>query len=254
MAKSEDIKLQAITIGFTNYREYDRVLTLFSPERGILTATAHAVRRPKSEIRACADMFYYGEFVLRKNEKGYLSVKSADMVEVFYDLRTDINRLSCATYMCDFVRATALQEEEQQEYFVMLLRCLSALCYDKADYKCVKIKFELSAMEILGYGASFEECAQCGRKIEGRAFLMDGTGGAVCRECNLERRGEDISPRALATLKQIQNMPVNSLSIIKMNDEVYTEINKRFKRYMYWHLERNIKSAAFLDKSYNYVK
>ena len=202
-----DIKTQAITIGYANYREYDRVLTLFSPELGLFTATAHAVRRAKSEIRACADMFFYGEFDLRQNEKGYLSVKSIDMTDVFYDLRLDINSLSCATYLCDFVKATALDGMEQREYFVLLLRSLSALCHEKIDFRVVKLKFEISAMELLGYGAVFSECSVCGKSLEGFAWFVEGAGGAVCAECNPEKHGLIISPRALATLRQINKMP-----------------------------------------------
>lgn len=248
-----DIKTQAVTIGFTNYREYDRVLTLFSPERGLFTATAHAARRGKSEIRACADMFFYGDFNLKQNTKGYLSVKSIDMTDVFYDLRLDMNRLSCATYLCDFVKTTALEGHEQSEYFVLLLRCLSAISHEKVDFKVVKLKFEISAMELLGYGAVFDECSVCGKNIESFAWFVDGAGGAVCTHCNPERHGIEISSQGLATLKQIKQMPIKSIGVIKIKDNVYEEINKQFKRYMYWHLERSFKSATFLEKNYNYI-
>ena len=249
-----EIKTQAITIGYANYREYDRVLTLFTPEHGLMTATAYAVRRAKSEIRACADLFFYGEFVLKQNDKGYISVSSIDMTDIFYDLRTDINRLSCATYMCDFVRSTALSGFDQSEYFVLLVRSLQALCYDKPDYRAIKLKFEISAMELLGYGAIFDVCAVCGEKLEGRIRFSDSAGGAVCQKCNPERHGAEISLRALATLKQISAMPLKSLNVLKINNEVFEEISKHFKRYMYWHLERSFKSAAFLEKNYNFIK
>lgn len=250
----QEIKTQAITIGYTNYREYDRVLTLFSPEYGLMTATAHAVRRGKSEIRACADMFFYGEFVLKKNAKGYLSVKNIDMIDIFYDLRMDINRLSCATYMCDFAKETALEEHEQSEYFILLLKCLMALCYDKADFRVVKTKFEISAMEALGYGAEFENCVECGKSIDKHAWFVDGSGGAVCSLCNAHRYGIEISARGLATLKQIKQMPVDSLNIIKIADDVYKEVSLCLKRYMYWHIEKSFKSANFLEKNYSYIK
>ncbi len=249
----QEIKTQAITIGYTNYREYDRVLTLFSPEHGLITATAHAVRRGKSEIRACADMFFYGEFILKSNAKGYLSVKSIDLIDVFYDLRLDINRLSCATYMCNFVKETALSDYEQSDYFLILLRGLMALSYDKADYRVVKLKFEISAMEYLGYGAEFEVCAECGKELVKRAWFVDGAGGAVCLVCNLNHYGVEVSARGLATLRQIKSMPIESIGIIKISQEVYSEISTCLKKYMYWHIEKSFKSAAFLEKNCNFI-
>jgi len=252
MANINDMKIKAITLGFVNYREHDRILTLFSLEHGLLTATAHAVRRPKSEIRACADMFFFGEFVLRKNAKGYLSVKSADLIDVFYDLRLDMNKLSCATYMCDFVRSVALHDHEQNEVFLLLLKLLSQLCHKKVDFKTVKLKFEVSVMELLGFGIILDKCSICGESAKEFSKLSHSTGGIVCKSCSEDGHGMSISMQSVATLKQIQNMPIENISVIKISDSVYKDINNSMKQYISWHIERTFKSAKFLENNYLY--
>lgn len=243
-------KIQAITLSYTNYREYDRVLTLFSPQHGLVTATAHAVRRGKSQIRACADMFFFGEFVLKKNKKGYYSVKSIDIIDVFYDLRLDMNKLSCATYLCDFCRAVALSEHEQHQLFILLIKSLSLLCYDNVNYRNVKLKFEISAMEILGYGITLDRCSVCGDEVGEFSALVNDVGGVVCRKCNSERYGTAISLQGLATLRQLEKMPIENIGVIKISDKVYEGINESFKRYVYWHIEHTFKSIKFLENNY----
>ncbi len=243
-----ELKTQAITLGYSNYREYDRILTLFSPEHGLITATAHAVRRIKSEIRMCADLFFFGEFVLKKNKKGYYSVKSIDMIDIFYDLRLDMNRLSCASYMCDFCKAVVFSEQPQHEIFILLLKALSLLCYEKLDYKNIKLKFEINAMKILGYDAVFEKCSLCGARITSFASFVNGAGGVVCRNCNMPNEGISISLQALATLNQLKNMPIDNISIVKITEKVYKDIEACFNKYIYWHLESSFKSSRFLEK------
>ncbi|MCK5129660.1 MAG: DNA repair protein RecO [Clostridiales bacterium] len=245
-----DIKVQAITLSYVNYREYDRILTLFSPEHGLLTATAHAVRRGKSEIRACADLFFFGEFVLRKNAKGYLSVKSVDMIDVFYDLRLDINKLSCAMYLCDFIKGVTHTDEPQHELFLLLMKSLSLLCYKDVDYKTVKLKFELGAMALIGYSVILDKCSICSGEVKEFTMLSNSAGGIVCSACNDNNHGIKISLQAIATLKQINEMPIDNIGVIKISNTVFKEIDSVFKQYISWHIERTFKSAKFLENSY----
>jgi DNA repair protein RecO (recombination protein O) len=192
-------------------------------------------------------MFFFGEFVLKKNKKGYYTVKSIDMIDVFYDLRLDMDKLSCATYLCDFCRAVALEGHEQHELFILLIKSLSLLCHQNIDYRNVKLKFEISAMDILGYGIIFDRCSICGGEIGEFSSLINDAGGVVCRNCNSGRYGTPISLQGIATLRQLQEMPIDNIGVIKITDKVYETINDSFKRYIYWHIEHTFKSIKFLE-------
>lgn len=62
------IKLNGIVLRTVNYREYDRMLTLFTQEQGRVEASARGARRPSSKLLAATTQFTLGEFLL--NERG----------------------------------------------------------------------------------------------------------------------------------------------------------------------------------------
>ena len=48
----------AIVLRYANYRENDRMLTLFSPTRGLVEAVARGCRRPKSKLLSASEKVY----------------------------------------------------------------------------------------------------------------------------------------------------------------------------------------------------
>ena len=60
---------QAIVTGYTDYRDEDRMLTLFSAERGRIDCKARNCRKPTSKLLSCAQPFVFGEFELFVNNE-----------------------------------------------------------------------------------------------------------------------------------------------------------------------------------------
>ena len=85
--------VNAIVLRSVNYRDFDRILTLFSREEGKISAAARGAHRAKSPLAAASTQFTAGEFALEERN-GKLSVKSFLLDEAFYPLREDARRLS----------------------------------------------------------------------------------------------------------------------------------------------------------------
>ena len=78
----------AIVLRYANYRDNDRMLTLFSPTKGRIVALARGCRKPRSPILNASELFALGDFELY--ERGnHLTVISANLMETFYPLRAD---------------------------------------------------------------------------------------------------------------------------------------------------------------------
>ena len=72
-----------IVLHTANYREADRMLTLFSPVRGRMEAIARGCRRPKSPLLNAAEIFALGDYELFE-KNGRYTVVSASLIETFY--------------------------------------------------------------------------------------------------------------------------------------------------------------------------
>ena len=65
--------VNAIVLRSVNYRDFDRILTLFSREEGKSSAAARGAHRAKSPLAAASTQFTAGEFALEFCVSGILS-------------------------------------------------------------------------------------------------------------------------------------------------------------------------------------
>ena len=96
----------AIVLRHVNYRDNDRMVTLFSPSRGRIDAVIRNCRKPKSHNLNAGELFALGDYMLYESG-GHTTVTSVHLIETFYALRQDYDRLMAAV-------AEAEEEGNQQ--------------------------------------------------------------------------------------------------------------------------------------------
>ena len=84
-------KLTGIILRYADYREVDRILTLFSREKGKIAISARGCRRQNNPISGSCQLFAYSEIVAFEN-RGRYTINTADLCEAFYPIREDIDR------------------------------------------------------------------------------------------------------------------------------------------------------------------
>ena len=82
----------ALVLRHADYADYDRMVTLFTPEYGRIDAVARGCRRPKSPLVNAVEPFTSGEYQLYSRKERY-SIDQCQIKESFYELRTDYDRL-----------------------------------------------------------------------------------------------------------------------------------------------------------------
>lgn len=243
-------KMSAIVMRYANYKDYHRMLNLFSAKHGTISVLSPACRRIKSPLRAASEMFIFGEFAI-KTKNGRHTLVSVDIIDSFYELRLDIGALSCSVYMRDFCEAVLLNNDSDIEVFSLLIRCLTSLCHDKTDPQLIRYAFEINMMEHLGLTIMLDKCVICGDELNKEIYIDIKNGGAVCNKC-IESEGNENQIKtkagAVNTLKQIKNMPFEKLTVIKVSKDMIDSIEVFWSKYIQWHIERRFKSGDFLKK------
>ena len=128
----------AIVLRHVNYRDNDRMVTLLSPSRGRIDAIIRNCRKPKSHNLNSGELFALGDYMLHENG-GHITVTSVRLIETFYPLRSDYDRLTCGIYLLNLAEAVAEPEQEQQELFMLLLHTLSRLTFSDQEWKPLQI-------------------------------------------------------------------------------------------------------------------
>ncbi len=172
----------AIVLRRADYRDYDRMVTLFSPEHGRIDAVARGCRRPKSALMNAAEVFCAGQYSIHE-AGGRYSVTQCEIKDSFYDLRFDYDRLVHGMYYLSLADMAALPEQGAPDVFMLLLKALAHLCYSGLPPAMLTACFEMRYMPMMGFRPLMDRCVVCGAPVDGAARFDEELGGVVCSLC-----------------------------------------------------------------------
>lgn len=145
-----EVKTDAVVLQTLDYKDDDKLLTLFSPSLGKFTAGIRGVKKPKAKLAFAAQPFAFCEYVLAE-KSGRYTVVSAYLHESFFDLRTDVERFYAACAAAEIVRVITVENERFDSLFIGFLECLKGLCLANEDVAEALITFLLIALRESGY-------------------------------------------------------------------------------------------------------
>lgn len=241
-------KIRAIVLRATDIRESDRMLTLFSMEKGRLSVYARGARKQKSRFLSASQVFCHGEYLLHQRG-GLLILGQADVIETFYPISGDILRYAYAAYACDLAAELVNEHEPNPELYSLLLNALYHYAYHQADPAHISRIYGLKLMDIAGFRPELSACLHCGKV--GQPLRFDPLeGGVVCPECRAAwDRAGDIG---LSTLKAMQFLLDNDFQQglrLRLAPSSAGELDRILDRYIEPRIDKHLKSRDFLGKT-----
>jgi len=166
-----------------DYGDYDRMITLFTPQMGRIDAIARGCRRPKSPLVNAVEPFTSGEYVLYRSRERY-SVEQCQVKESFYDLRSDYDKLLHGIYWLKLLETGVVPDVPAPDLFMLSLRALAYLDYSDLPPEMLTMAFEMHFMSMTGFAPRADACVRCGRPLNADAGFDPYVGGTVCAQCN----------------------------------------------------------------------
>ena len=176
------ITTPALVLRRAEYRDYDRMVTLFSPVYGRIDAAARGCRRPKSPLLNASEPFTSGEFVLQE-KGGRYTIKQCQILESFFALRLDYDRLKHGVYWLKLLDEVVVREVPAEDLFLMSLKALTHLNYAELPVPMLTLAFEAHLSALSGYAPSMDTCVLCGSPVDGPARFDAVRGGVTCPVC-----------------------------------------------------------------------
>lgn len=162
--------------------ESDRLVTLLTADFGIIKAFVRRAKQMKSKMNSATALFAYSNFTLYKTKDAF-TVDDASPIEVFFELRRDIDRLSLAQYFAQLAYEMSAQEQPEEELLRLTLNSLHLLCRGEKNIFQIKAVFELRAMCIGGYMPSVLACDNCGTYETPTMYFDTLEGKIYCENC-----------------------------------------------------------------------
>lgn len=172
----------ALVLRNAEYRDYDRMVTLFSPEYGRVDAIARGCRRPKSPLLGAVEPFTSGEYQLfRRGER--FSIDQCQIKEGFYGLRLNYDRLVHGVYWLKLLEAVLMPDTPMPRLFLTTLQALAHLTLTDLPPELLTMAFEMHLMHDLGYAPRMDSCVICQRPVNGDGRFDRERSGVVCMDC-----------------------------------------------------------------------
>ena len=90
---------------------------------GKIACVAKGARRPKSALLAGTQMFCFGEYLVFKGSQTY-HINSVEPIEVFYNLRIDLDKLKYAVHINKIVQDVTHENQNCYRILQLLLNTL----------------------------------------------------------------------------------------------------------------------------------
>jgi DNA repair protein RecO (recombination protein O) len=177
------LRTEAIVLRSLRYGEADRILHLYTPMRGRVSAIAKGVRRTRSRFGGRLEPFSLVDLQLHEGRSDLLTVTGADTIRSHAHLRDAAAALDAAGRACDAVARLFESGDPHPEVFHLLGNELRLLEDEPAMATLAnQLAFRLKLLVAAGFGPQLSACASCGER-EHLVGFSGAAGGVVCEAC-----------------------------------------------------------------------
>ncbi len=218
---------EAVVLRSFRFGEADRVLHLYTLDRGRVGAVAKGVRKTKSRFGGRLEPFSHVELVLHHGRGELDTVTGASLVRPHDRARTDPYRLQVGLIGLEAMLRLYTEQEANERAFTALARFLDAL--DDLARRSTRpavdplaLAFQLKLLWLSGYLPHLGSCVECGVEEDLIGYLPDA-GGAVCRAC--ARPGTiGLSSAGIAGIEALLRVPHADAPSVSLGPQAAREV------------------------------
>lgn len=141
-------KTEAIVIKRKNYGEADRILTVFTKNKGKISIIAKGVRKINSRRSSHIELLNHSVIGIYEGKMPILT--EAETLSHYTVLKSDLQKAGMAFYICELVDGLLAEHQENRAVFSLIQNTLSKL-ENEEDCKALIGKFEQELLSLLGF-------------------------------------------------------------------------------------------------------
>ena len=206
-------KTQAVVLRSFRLGEADRVLHVYTLERGRIGAVAKGVRKTKSRFGGRLEPLSHVELVLHQGTGELQTITGVQLIRAHDAARADYYRLSTGLIGAEAMLRLFPVEERNERAFTALTRFLDTLdgtphAADRPSLDPLALSFQLKLLWLSGYLPHLTSCAECGADDATLIGYSPRAGGAVCRACANQAEAIALSAEGLRGIEGLLGSPL----------------------------------------------
>lgn len=232
-----NIKINGIIIAENNMGDYDKMLTMLTPNYGKISCVAKGARRQQSALLAGTQLFCFGEYLMYKGTNTY-HINSCETIEIFYNLRTDLDKLKYAIHINKIIQDITEENENCYRILQLFLNTLYTISETDKDKEFVLSVFKLRLLCILGFTPRTLKCTNCKEEKNLNKFSIRDN-GFKCEICGRQDKSAlDMSESTKNAIKYVISAPPKKIYSFNLKDESLKEFELIIKIYFNEKMEK----------------
>ena len=175
------MKVNGIIIAEHNSNDFDKMVTMLTPNLGKIGCSARGARRTKSQLLSGTQFLCFGEYMLFKGSDTY-SINSCETIEVFYNIRTDLDKLLYASHITKIINDVTTENQNSYNILKLFLNTLYSISETDKNLDFLISVFKMRLMKIIGFCPNVNECVSCKQK-ENLKYFSFKDNGFKCENC-----------------------------------------------------------------------
>lgn len=239
-------KVEGVILRTQDYGETHKIVTLFTKEKGRITAIARGAKKPKSRMAAITQPFILGSFLMQGGS-GLGTLQQGEIILSNRKLREDIVKTAYASYIAELTNK--LVDEKMADPFIYKQFTLSMQAIvEEKDPEIITMMYELKLYKKAGFAPILQHCALCGQTDDTYAFSVI-EGGLLCHRClRMDAQALIISSTIVKLFQMFSEIDIERIGNISVKPENKKRIQQLMESYYDQYGGYLIKSKKFLKQ------
>lgn len=240
------IQTEAITLRRRRLHEADVLITLFTKDRGKITAAARSAIKTTSRYAGVSQPFNRLHVVLyAKTElQDIWTLTQSALIEQYHNLQTDVNHISAASCIAEWVDGLSADFHSALPVWNLLKQAYSRWNASPPQVEDL-LYYQWHLMLDAGVLPEVSHCMQCGKESCAHWLFHPKEGGIFCHDCSHE--GLPIHPGSLQVIRLMLNS--DSPPSVRLSGNQQREITMLMKQHLEYHADFSPATNLFWDQS-----
>jgi DNA repair protein RecO (recombination protein O) len=236
---------EAIVLRCFNVGEQDKIVVLFSRDKGIIKGIAKGARKFGSRFGSSLEplslvkVFYY-----EKETKDLVTVSNCDLVESFFEIQDDLQISFTLSYFAELIEEFSPSRAKDDTLYRLLLTILSSL-KGGGDLNFLTRYFEAWLLKINGVLPDLHKCKKCRKTLTDSGWLSPKKDGVFCGHCASQKK-EGIKTELGSFVQWIKKNSPPKKGPLPFSAPELENIKKILQDIIIFHLEKKPKTLRYL--------
>ena len=249
---ARQFRTQAIVLSRRDFGESDRLLKLFTPDYGKISAVAKGARKPKSKVGGHIELFARSDVLIHKGRSLDI-LTQAELIDPYLGLRQDLKRAAYANYVAELLdRFTADEDVAQAELFALLHHSLRRIA-EAADLRLAARFYELHLLDLTGFRPELMECVATRQPLRPEDQFFSSDEGGVVSQSAAAHIGSPLVSLDFHTLKLLRHLLRNAqhyerVQSLRVTPQQHAQAERIMLGYISHLLESRLQSIDFIRR------